>query len=81
MLALPPNPLPIDSFRGSLGILLMLSDSGLITLIGAALALYGGYWLFVRCRLLACCLNRHHKAASSSGEPLSLLSCLKELLM
>lgn len=62
-----------------LGTLLIFSDSVLVTSIGVLLAVYGGYRLFFRGRMIACCIH-HYRDALAKGEKPSM-DCLKNLLV
>lgn len=73
-----PTAVPFAWFL--LGVLLLFSDSTLITLGGALLAIYGGYWLFFRCRMLLCCF-KNYREAKAAGRDKPSPCCLRELLM
>ncbi len=62
-----------------LGALLIHSDFLLITTIGVMLAAYGGYRLFFRGRMLACCINHYRKAIAKGEKP--SMECMKDLLV
>ena len=70
-----PTAVPFAWFM--MGALLLHSDFLLLTTIGALLAAYGGYRLFFRGRMLACCIS-HYREALAKGEKPSM-DCLKDL--
>jgi len=72
-----PTAVPFAWFL--LGALLLHSDFLLLTIIGAMLAAYGGYRLFFRGRMLACCIS-HYREAVAKGEKPSM-ECMKDLLV
>ena len=72
-----PTAVPVAWFL--LGVLLLLSDFLLLTIIGALLAVYGGYRLFFRGRMLACCISNYREALAKGQKP--SMECLKDLLV
>ena len=70
-----PTAVPFAWFF--LGALLLHSDSLVITTIGVMLAVYGGYRLFFRGRMLACCISNYRKALAKGEKP--SMGCLKDL--
>lgn len=62
-----------------LGLLLLHSDSFLITSIGVLLAVYGGSRLFFRGRVLALCIRDNREAVAKGEKP--SMECLKDLLV
>jgi len=72
-----PTAVPFAWFL--LGVLLLHSDSMLITTIGVLLAVYGGYRLFFRGRMLACCISNYREAVAKGERP--SMDCLKDLLV
>ncbi|MEN8214090.1 MAG: hypothetical protein ABFR19_06985 [Pseudomonadota bacterium] len=72
-----PLAVPVAWFL--LGILLILSDFTLLTAIGYLLAAFAGFKLFIRGRMLACCLSNSRRENRQGKEP-SLPCCLDEII-
>jgi hypothetical protein len=70
-----PTAVPFAWFL--LGALLLHSEFLLIATVGAMLAVYGGYRLFFRGRMLACCISNYRNAVAKGEKP--SMDCFRDL--